>query len=184
MPPTTGTGATQASAAAAGEERQPLFAPAGIVLLIAIMAVEAVVVYWISGVFRGPGVETLSTPDLDDDFSVVLLDNEYDKQFQDLDATNYVVEHFRLRVGFVLNPRCDDLPALRQDMETRKPLIQSRTWDVIDKRNETQLRDRDVLVKLKEEIKAEVNQLLGAKDDRQEFVYEVIFPDRLLLQPR
>ena len=124
----------------------------------------------------------MSTPEIGENYSEILLPEEYHRQFQDLHATNVVVEHFRLRVGLVLNPNYDDLSSLKEDVQTRTKQIQSKTWDVIDKKSKAQLRNPKILGTLKEEIKKAVNGMLGAKDGGPEIVSEVIFPDRTLLQ--
>jgi flagellar basal body-associated protein FliL len=177
MPPTQAPekaeGGAPAAEAKAGGKR--LMSPMGYVVVAAVMAVTAGVVYVVTSSFH----ETAPKPTLDPMYEEMDL-GQFTRELAP-DAVNLVREQFMVRVVLVLNSNYKKLAEMKALVEKRKNLMKDIVWgEIIYPKTDADLRKGTILESLKLEVKQRINSELGASKEGQEMIARVIIPESRL----
>lgn len=159
--------------------RAPLFSPAGFVVLLGVMVVEAVVVY-LAAVLLAPRTAPAPVAALSRSYVEVEL-GPYARELSAGDAIGSAPDRFILTISLVLNPRFGNLGELRRSVEDRKNLLKHLvSSEILHRLGDADLRKPDLLEFLAAEIRRRVNAELPSGKEGVEVVERVIFPESKL----
>jgi flagellar basal body-associated protein FliL len=173
MPDLTPPGAAaEIAPAPEPEARRPLLPPAGYLVVGLVMIVTFGLTYFftrhlgLGGPTAGPIRETY------EQIGLGVMSRELAT-----DGASLVRDQFAVHVALVLNPRLENLPQVKAQVERRRDLLKHIVaTEILYPKSDADLRRPGILDALQAEIKKRLNEELGAKGG-QETIAKVIFPD-------
>lgn len=163
---------TEAGAAYASPGR--LMSPLGYVVVAAIMAVTAGVVYLATRNFQDAG----QNPMIQEAYEEIDL-GQVQRELSP-DAT-LLREQFMVRVVLLLNPHHRDLAEVKSQVERRRNLLKHIVLtEIIYRKSDAELRSPDILETLGSEMRQRLNAEFNTTRDGQGAIHKVIFPESRL----
>ncbi len=176
MPPTQAPEKAESGPAAPAEApAKRLMSPMGYIVVAAVMAVTAGVVYFVTSSFH----DTQPKPTLDPMYEEMDL-GQFTRELAP-DAVNLVREQFMIKIVLVLNSNYKKLAEMKGLIEKRKNLMKDTIWrEILYPKSDADLRKATILDSLALEIKQNINAMLGASKEGQEMISSVLIPESRL----
>lgn len=172
--PATAEKAETAGGAPAAAPPRRLMSPLGYAVVLAIMAVTAGVVYFVTRNFHDTGQKSV----IHEAYEEIDLGQVTRELAPD---ANLVREQFMVKIVLLLNPNNKNLTELKPQVEKRKNLLKHIVLtEIIYRKSDAELRNPDVLEMLGNELRQRLNAEFDTAKDGQEAIHKVIFPDSRL----
>ncbi|MHC4605411.1 MAG: hypothetical protein ACYTAF_00555 [Planctomycetota bacterium] len=165
--------------AASAPTQRSLFSPAGYVVIAMIMAVEALVVvfltrYWAQDRPEPPSFERKH----------VQVDLGMIRRVLPKGDLGHLKDKFEVEISLILNPTYGDLDTIRSAVEARKDVLRDIViCEIIQRKNVEEFRKPNFHENLKREIKRRLNDELGYQEGGEEIIKKVIYKNVLNLPP-